>query len=402
VRRLLSTYTPQDQLGEELLTIIRRFDELLVGQTDLLHLACAAAEMLDSDVCVLDLLNDRFIGVAPDGTSVSECREVGRALIQTVDAEGAKPGEVLRCSAAERTWGAAILEHGQGRLGVVWTPKPEHELTPADDLVLERFAQAASIAIQQVDRAPERVADPTALEMLIAGGLDENARSDAIRATNLDAGLRYSVAAIAIEPPQASVAVAIAAVGRALDRRSISWRSVTVMNMPLIVATGDLRESEVFADAVEDAARTGWVLMVGVGDALSLEQLDRSASEAREALAFHATGKLGGVTAFGSLGSLHLLTQIPRSATQNDRDLLAIARLEETRAGVEDLALLVAYCETASLRQTGERMFLHHSSVEYRLRRIETALGFQVTTPTGRFRALLAATVHRLGQTTQL
>jgi sugar diacid utilization regulator len=129
--------------------------------------------------------------------------------------------------------------------------------------------------------------------------------------------------------------------------------------------------------------------------------LDRSALQAREALAFAATDKLGGVSSYSSLGSLLLLTQIPRAALENDRDLAAIAGLERSRSGVDDLALLVAYCETASMRQTGERLFMHHSSVEYRLRRIEAMLGFSVATPTGRFRALLAATVHRLSQTTQ-
>jgi PucR C-terminal helix-turn-helix domain len=403
MRRLLSSYAPSDEVGDELLTIVRRFDELLVGQTDLPHLAGAAAEMLASEVCVLDLLNDQVVAVSPDGLLDQGTPGIGRALLQSIDAEAAQPGEAVRASANDRVWGAAILEHGQGRLGVVWTTKPEVELGPADDLVLERFAQAASMAIQHVHQtAPSHhEADPSALETLIVGGLDEPSLSRAVRATNLDAARRCSVASLALEPAHASVAVATAALGRALDRRRVPWRHVTVMNRPLIVVTGAADDCDAFDEAVEEATRTGWRLAIGVGEAVPLGDLDRSALQAREALAFAATDKLGGVSSYSSLGSLLLLTQIPRAALENDRDLAAIAGLERSRSGVDDLALLVAYCETASMRQTGERLFMHHSSVEYRLRRIEAMLGFSVATPTGRFRALLAATVHRLSQTTQ-
>jgi len=404
VRRLLSSYAPEEHLGEELLAIVRRFDELQVGQTDLPRLAAAAAEMLADEVCVVDLLNDHFTGAKPDGEPVADRRILGYELIQAIDAQPANPGEALRCPIDGRTFGAAILEHGQGRLGVVWTSKPEAALGAADDLVLERFAQAASMAIQQLGRGPtpERPSNPTALETLLAGGLDESAVASAIRGTNLDGSLRYSVIALAIEPVEASVAVATAAVGRAMDRRAISWRPVTVMNTPFIVATGEFSECDLFDEAIDDAARTDWRLMVGVGDAASLQELDSSASQAREALVFRTSSKEGGVTSFASLGALHLLTQIPRFAIDNDRDVAAIARLTKGNSGVDDLSLLIAYCETASLRQTGELMFLHHSSVEYRVRRIEKTLGFVVTTPTGRFRALLAATIYRLRQMSQL
>jgi hypothetical protein len=403
VRRLLSPHAPSADHGEELLTIVRRFDEMLVERTDLHHLVVTAAQLLGAPVFALDILGVHFVAVNPDGSPAPGEPETGHALLREADPERTKPGEVMHCEINDQQLGAAILEHGQGRLGVVWTTKDATELAGADELVLERFAQAASIVIQQDQpRAePGIAADPSALEMLIEGGLDERGLAHAVRATNLDVKLAYAVVAMAVEPADASPALAVAAIARALDGSRVAWRSVTVFNVSLIVVSGAPVDSEVFDGAIADADRGGWQLSVGVGDAVGLRELHRSATQARQALAFGETRSAGSVTYFQSLGALHLLARIPRADVDADDDVAAMARLERARSGVDELALLVAYCETASLRQTGERMFLHHSSVEYRLRHIEQALGFSVADPTGRFRALLAATMHRVARASE-
>ena len=58
----------------------------------------------------------------------------------------------------------------------------------------------------------------------------------------------------------------------------------------------------------------------------------------------------------------------PRPAT---RDVVRVAGLEATGAPVSDLDLLERYLATMSLRQTAQQVLLHHTTVQYRLKRIE-------------------------------
>jgi sugar diacid utilization regulator len=167
----------------------------------------------------------------------------------------------------------------------------------------------------------------------------------------------------------------------------------------MLIATSDAANARVLAAAVADAARSGWRLHIGVGEPVAPEHLDRSAASAREALAYGVSGGADGVTRSSDLGAIQLLARIPPGDVQRNADVAAIANLADAGAGVSDLTLLMTYCETGTMRKTGERLALHHSSVEYRLRRIEELLGFSVSTPGGRFRAQVGIMVVRMMRT---
>ena len=62
----------------------------------------------------------------------------------------------------------------------------------------------------------------------------------------------------------------------------------------------------------------------------------------------------------------------------------------------DDLETLDAYCATGSLRRATDLLHLHHSSVARRLEQIGTALGIELSEPTGLTRARLALTTWRL------
>jgi DNA-binding PucR family transcriptional regulator len=62
----------------------------------------------------------------------------------------------------------------------------------------------------------------------------------------------------------------------------------------------------------------------------------------------------------------------------------------------EDLKTLDAYCTAGSLRRAADLLHLHHSSVARRLDQLGTALGIDLTDPTGLIRARLALTTWRL------
>ena len=101
-------------------------------------------------------------------------------------------------------------------------------------------------------------------------------------------------------------------------------------------------------------------------------------------------GGTSGVTESADLGILRLLASIPSEQARRDEDFKRIEALDGSSAGVTDLELLATYCDTGSLRKTAERLFLHHTSVLYRVKRLERVLGFDLSSSRGRMRALLA------------
>ena len=119
------------------------------GTPDLADLTATAADLMDAEVCALDALNDGFAGFGPDGAPAGSAA-VGHELLRVVS-ERPRTREATRHTLEGTTVMTASLEHGPGRLGVVWTTKP-HGWSETDGAVLERFAQAASIAIQQQQR----------------------------------------------------------------------------------------------------------------------------------------------------------------------------------------------------------------------------------------------------------
>jgi PucR C-terminal helix-turn-helix domain len=403
VRRLLSARGGDSGASEALVRVVQRFDDMVAESADLDALIAAAAEMVRADVSALDVLNGRFVGASAGGGATGN-PTTGRAILRAVEHLGTR--EVARCTIDTKSFFAVSVEHGRGRLGVVWTPKPELDWTDNDELVLERLAQAASIAIQQDQRRVAsrwKAGDPSALELLVGGLVDEPSRAEAIRSARLSAEQKYVVIGTSLAPPHVvSDVVAIAVVGRALDEQSGYWRAVTVMNAPLIISTSEATLESALNSAVVAADQNGWRLAIGVGDAVHPADLHRSAVQAREALVLGGSEDEGGVTFFSRLGVLHLLSCIPRSALDLDTDIAAVTALANPGSRASDLALLITYCETGSLRKTGERMYLHHSSVEYRVRRLEAALGFSLSTPTGRFRALLAASLVRMSRASDL
>jgi sugar diacid utilization regulator len=117
---------------------------------------------------------------------------------------------------------------------------------------------------------------------------------------------------------------------------------------------------------------------------------DRSWHEARTALRF--TSPREPVIRYDDLGSLALLTEIPRDAARHNTDVAAIGRM----ANPDDLETLDVYCATGSLRRAADLLHLHHSSVARRLEQIGKTLGIELTEPTGLTRARLALTAWRL------
>ena len=70
--------------------------------------------------------------------------------------------------------------------------------------------------------------------------------------------------------------------------------------------------------------------------------------------------------------------------------------LEAKGEPVSDLDLLERYLATTSLRQTAQQVLLHHTTVQYRLKRIESHLGVDLQDPAARLRTQIAILLYRI------
>ncbi len=102
------------------------------------------------------------------------------------------------------------------------------------------------------------------------------------------------------------------------------------------------------------------------------------------------------VTHFEELGVLHLLAEIPTDDLARYPDVLRVAGLEARGTPVSDLDLLERYLATMSLRQTAQQVLLHHTTVQYRLKRIEQHLGTDLQDPAARLRTQIAILLYRI------
>ena len=154
---------------------------------------------------------------------------------------------------------------------------------------------------------------------------------------------------------------------------------------------------EVLAAASESLSRLGVHIEVGAGTPGEPVMLHASWRQAAQALLLRPVmAAASPVTHFDDLGVLHLLAEIPTDDLASYRDVVRVAALETTGAPVSDLDLLERYLATMSLRQTAQQVLLHHTTVQYRLKRIEQVLGIELQDPAARLRTQIAILLYRI------
>ena len=139
-------------------------------------------------------------------------------------------------------------------------------------------------------------------------------------------------------------------------------------------------------------------MRLGVGDTAGLGKLGRSWEQATECLALGSLVGQGDYQTifFSELGVLHLLAQIPTSEVLASRLFHALNDSLAHRGSPSDIDVLEAYLEEGTLRRTAARVFLHHTSVKHRLKRIEEKLGLDLSQPPARFQAQLLLKLQRI------
>ncbi|CRK52124.1 conserved hypothetical protein [Rhodococcus sp. RD6.2] len=282
----------------------------------------------------------------------------------------------------------------------VWLERAGGE-HPLDSVLTDRLRHTLRVAAMRPGAAAgPQMGDPALLEVVLSG---KERREDRIRAVGL----------LGLDPTQYVRVLAVSATTNSSAAELISRscpgrivRSVAVGNLTAMLVQEDL-DSRRLADDLHEAIvaayppgpgagrdRGPWV---GIGERTSIYAAPASWDQARRALRFASSTVFGRrALAFGSLGSLELLAEIPLERLLNDRDVARLNAFAVSEAGAQDVTTLEAFCVFGSLRRTATELHVHHSTVAARLAHLEKEMGWDLERSTDRFMATLALLLRRM------
>jgi hypothetical protein len=264
--------------------------------------------------------------------------------------------------ASGRTPAGAAVRRLEGGV-VVWVAR-DGAPSPLDDILLERFAIATAVLLEHTSVPLPALGDPALVELVLSDGVGTAERARALHLLGLDTTARLRV---------------LAGTGAG----GLPGRSAVFGTVRAVLSTGAVPEP------VPAAAR------IGVGPAVPALELARSWHAARTALRFTAAAEP--VVWWDRLGSLTTLAgKLGPADLAGLTDVRELDRLAAEPHGDDLLAALTALCATGSARKAAAALHRHHSTMPARLARAESALGFAVDSPAGRFRLHLALMLRRL------
>jgi hypothetical protein len=385
----------------EWLTVIDDFDQLVADRAQLEALVDAAIGLTGRRACVLDALNGRLCAGDPSSPA-AVVDPPGRegVVISTLTATRLRGRETGIVDVASGEVAAASVDDAGGRIGACWLERGAIPWRPLDELVVQRLSSAAAINSVRLrdERATRSRLDYAALEQLLSAPLSDEAAAQAVRRSGLRPGRELMALAVRPQPGGNVGPDAVAqTLARSLEQAGLSARSTVIGRTAAIVVEAGSMIDDVLTSAAGDFARLGVKVEIGAGAAGPAASLYLSWRQAAQALLLRpvmAPDSL--VTHFGELGVLHLLAEIPTDDLAGYPDVVRVAGLEATGAPVSDLDLLERYLATMSLRQTAQQVLLHHTTVQYRLKRIEHQLGVDLQDPAARLRTQIAILLYRI------
>jgi hypothetical protein len=385
----------------EWLTVIDEFDQLVADRAPLERLTDAAAALTGRRTSVLDALNGRLcVGGPGVASTIVDPPGDDADVITTLTATRLRGRETGIIGTAGGEVVAASVDDAGGRIGLCWITQGDPPWRPIDELVAQRLSSAAAINSVRLrdERATHSRLDYAALEQLLSGPLSPEAAAEAVRRAGLRPG-RPMMALAARPQPGGNVGPEALAqtLARTLAQAGLSARSTVIGRSAAVVVEAGATIDEVLGRAAESMAGLGVHIEIGAGTAGEPGSLHASWRQAAQALLLRPVmAAVSPVTHFDDLGVLHLLAEIPTDDLASYRDVVRVAALEATGAPVSDLDLLERYLATMSLRQTAQQVLLHHTTVQYRLKRIEQVLGVDLQDPAARLRTQIAILLYRI------
>jgi PucR C-terminal helix-turn-helix domain len=365
VHGLLLKLASLDSSAERGLRVIEFFDQLVTHHADIDAVARATAVLSGTVVgAVLDDVGEVVV-MSPSGDVLASTGPSAHAVVRDI---------VVDDSVVGRAW----LERSMADAQLEW-----------DDLIVERMAQCLSTlsARHASSRRNSELgfADPAVLHVLIREDASETETARAARLVGFRVGETVRVLAVhadsGIDESLTRVRTHITATLRTRSVAAPLTRTLAVV----IVATTEMHP----------VALSG--LAVCVGPPVRVENCHSSWAMARRGVRFASLGgRWPTSTTTDELGCVAALADLDAATVAGLGDVQAIARVAAGKGGLADLQLLECMGALTSLRDIADALHMHHSSVAYRLGNLSDALGYDVRTQEGRYRARTALTLWQL------
>jgi hypothetical protein len=285
---------------------------------------------------------------------------------------------------------------GERDVGEVWLERDEG---PAmlDELIVERLALAAGVLWLASPRPSRSTAG--LIELVVGAGTAPDDRAHALHLLGLSPEHTIDVAAVASGDPE-RLAGGLATVHRSVRAgHAASHRSVVCAALLGDVGAVLAQPGLIAAEANGSGAPLPGLpagFTAGTARARPAEHVAEAWQQAQTAKQFCGLLGLGEVVDYDELGSLAMLAHLPPSIVAANPDVRAIAQMTADDRGRAVLDTLEQRLRSGSTREAAAALYLHHSSVRYRLRQAEESLGLELENPRDRLRAELAVLLWRL------
>jgi len=408
----------------ELVTVYRYLSGLALQDADLAGVVQLISDRMTATVAVVTQLMDVLTAAAPGVTPDKAAAAVREHVVHP------RLGQVLRASRLSQR--ALRLPNVGGTPAIIVAPilvgdeVPSYLITidPADNifgedmslLVTEHAATICGVILGRervVAAAARRVRDDLVEGLLLGRGRDHSDTSRWAAHLGYDPARDHNVMAIAFDLP----APAADHTDAAAQRQRI-WESVehfVATRAPDAIVSA--RESEVVivtaapderGPAAMDARRLAHAclarlaelfpaarVVIGIGGVCrDPREVARSYAQAqRTTQTLRRLGRAGTVSAFGDLGILRLLLQVPDLAELRSfaADVLGKLAVHEQEHKSEYLTTLACYFRENNSPQRASRILhVHPNTVAYRVKRIEEITGLRLDNYTDRLIAQVA------------
>jgi len=416
----------------ELVTVYRYLSGLALQDADLAGVVQLISDRMTATVAVVTQLMDVLTAAAPGVAAEKAAAAVREHVIHP------RLGQVLRASRLSQR--ALRLPKVGGMPAIIVAPilvgdeVPSYLITidPADNifgedislLVTEHAATICGVILGRervVAAAARRVRDDLVEGLLLGRGRDQSDTSRWAAHLGYDPARDHNVMAIAFDlPVVGNPAAGNTGADTAAQRQRI-WESIehfVATRAPDAIISA--RESEVVvvtaapgsqgpaAPAALDARRLAHACLARLGELFPAAQVvigiggicrdprdvARSYAQAqRTTQTLKRLGRAGTVSAFGDLGILRLLLQVPDLAELRSfaADVLGKLSLHEQEHKSEYLTTLACYFRENNSPQRASRILhVHPNTVAYRVKRIEEITGLHLDNYTDRLIAQVA------------
>jgi sugar diacid utilization regulator len=411
----------------ELVTVYRYLSGLALQDADLAGVVRLISDRTAATVAVVTQLMDVLTAAAPGVTADKAAESVREYVVHP------RLGQVLRASRLSQR--ALRLPKVGGMPAIIVAPVlvgdevPSYLITidPAENifgedmslLVTEHAATICGVILGRervVAAAARRVRDDLVEGLLLGRGRDS---ADADRwAAHLgyDPARDHNVVAIAFDLPAAPAAPAAPAVptpsrGDATAQRQRIWESIehfVATRAPEAIVSARENEVVVVTAAPMDARQLAAAclarlaelfpsakIVIGIGGTCrDPREVARSYAQAQRTTAtLRRLGRAGAVSAFGDLGILRLLLQVPDLTELRSfaADVLGKLSMHEQEHKSEYLTTLACYFRENNSPQRASRILhVHPNTVAYRVKRIEEITGLRLDNYTDRLIAQVA------------